>query len=117
MVKNGEKEYDFIEVMACPGGCVNGGGQPIVPASVRNFTDVRHSRCGPVSGWISARVRKSHENPDIEQIYAEYFGRAAFPQSARGSYTWPIPLAEVLIWHLPDSLHPKLPRLCSFRPI
>ena len=40
-VKSGEKNYHFIEIMACPGGCVNGGGQPTQPASVRNFVDLR----------------------------------------------------------------------------
>ena len=75
MVKNGEKEYDFIEVMACPGGCVNGGGQPIQPASVRNFVDIRAERAkGLYQDDLKLPVRKSHENPDIKQIYAEYFG-------------------------------------------
>ena len=40
-VKSGEKHYDFIEIMGCPGGCVNGGGQPAQPAEVRNFVDLR----------------------------------------------------------------------------
>ncbi len=43
-VKNGEADYHFIEIMCCPGGCVNGGGQPIQPASVRNFEDIRKER-------------------------------------------------------------------------
>ncbi len=75
MIKNGEKEYDFVEVMACPGGCVNGGGQPIVPARIRNFTDVRAVRAAALyQDDQQLPVRKSHENPDIKQIYAEYFG-------------------------------------------
>ncbi len=75
MVKSGEKQYDFIEVMACPGGCVNGGGQPIVPASVRNFTDVRAIRAaGLYKDDESLPVRKSHENPDVKRVYDEYFG-------------------------------------------
>jgi NADP-reducing hydrogenase subunit HndD len=75
MVKSGEKDYDFIEVMACPGGCVNGGGQPIQPASVRNFVDIRAERAkGLYQDDLNLPVRKSHENPDIKQIYAEYFG-------------------------------------------
>ena len=47
MVKRGEKDYHFIEVMACPGGCVNGGGQPIVPSNFKNFHDVRAIRAAP----------------------------------------------------------------------
>ncbi|MBR5409764.1 MAG: [Clostridia bacterium] len=75
MIKNGEKDYDFVEVMACPGGCVNGGGQPIVPASVRNFTDVRAIRAAALyEDDRNLPVRKSHENPDIKAIYDEYFG-------------------------------------------
>jgi len=75
MIKNGEKEYDFVEVMACPGGCVNGGGQPIVPARIRNFTDVRKVRADALyRDDLALPVRKSHENPDIKQIYDEYFG-------------------------------------------
>ena len=75
MVKSGEKNYDFIEIMACPGGCVNGGGQPIVPASVRNFEDVRAIRAaGLYNDDKNLPVRKSHENPDIKAIYDEFFG-------------------------------------------
>ena len=75
MVKSGEKHYDFIEIMACPGGCVNGGGQPIVPATVRNFEDVRALRAaGLYSDDENLPVRKSHKNPDVKAIYDEYFG-------------------------------------------
>ncbi len=75
MVKSGEKSYDFIEIMACPGGCVNGGGQPIVPASVRNFEDVKALRAaGLYKDDEGLPVRKSHKNPDITAIYDEFFG-------------------------------------------
>ena len=75
MVKSGEKSYDFIEIMACPGGCVNGGGQPIVPAVVRNNVDVRAARAaGLYNDDASLPVRKSHNNPDIKAIYDEFFG-------------------------------------------
>ncbi len=75
IVKSGEKTYDFIEIMACPGGCVNGGGQPIQPASVRNNVDIRAKRAaGLYEDDKNLPVRKSHENPDIKQVYAEYFG-------------------------------------------
>ena len=76
MIKNGEKDYDFVEVMACPGGCVNGGGQPIVPARIRNYVDVRKVRADALyRDDQQLPVRKSHENPDIKQIYDEYFGK------------------------------------------
>lgn len=75
MVKSGEKSYDFIEIMACPGGCVNGGGQPIVHASIRNFEDVRALRAaGLYKDDENLPVRKSHKNPDIKAIYDEFFG-------------------------------------------
>ena len=74
MVKSGEKSYDFIEIMACPGGCVNGGGQPIVPASVRNFSDVKAIRAqGLYNDDKNLPIRKSHLNEDVKRVYAEYF--------------------------------------------
>ncbi len=75
-VKRGEKQYHFIEVMGCPGGCVNGGGQPIVPAPVRNWTDVRAERAKALYHEDEAKpIRKSHENAEIKQIYDEYLGK------------------------------------------
>ncbi|MDM8200197.1 NADH-dependent [FeFe] hydrogenase, group A6 [Allofournierella massiliensis] len=75
MVRRGEKQYDMIEVMACPGGCVNGGGQPIQPAPVRNFTDIRALRAKALYDQDEASVlRRSHENPLVQQVYAEFLG-------------------------------------------
>ncbi len=76
MIKAGEKKYDFIEVMACPGGCVNGGGQPIQPASIINNYNVRALRAkGLYEDDKNLPVRKSHENPDVKAVYDEYFGK------------------------------------------
>ncbi len=75
MVRRGEKQYDMIEVMAWPGGCVNGGGQPIQPAPVRNFTDIRALRAKALYDQDEASVlRRSHENPLVQQVYAEFLG-------------------------------------------
>ncbi len=75
MVKSGEKHYDFIEVMACPGGCVNGGGQPHQPGYVRNFTDLRAERAKALySEDAGMTLRKSHENPVVKELYASYLG-------------------------------------------
>lgn len=75
-VKNGEAEYHFIEIMGCPGGCVNGGGMPQVPASVRNFTDIRSLRAKVLYDLDSSMpYRKSHENPAIKELYDTYFGK------------------------------------------
>ena len=74
MVKSGEKDYTFIEIMGCPGGCVNGGGQPVQPASVRNFVDLKALRAAALyKDDENLPIRKSHENPVVKTLYDEYF--------------------------------------------
>ncbi|MEA4911498.1 MAG: NADH-dependent [FeFe] hydrogenase, group A6 [Oscillospiraceae bacterium] len=73
MVKRGEKDYTFIEVMACPGGCVNGGGQPHQPGYVRNNIDLRAERAKALYGEDkNTKLRKSHDNPVVKEIYDTY---------------------------------------------
>ena len=73
MVRKGEADYHFIEVMACPGGCVNGGGQPHQPGEVRNFTDLRAERAKGLYGQDKEmKLRKSHENPFVKELYDTY---------------------------------------------
>lgn len=73
-IKAGEAQYDFIEVMGCPGGCVTGGGQPIVNASRLSYIDPKTVRAqGLYSEDEAKTIRKSHENPAIKQVYEEYF--------------------------------------------
>ena len=72
-IKNGEKQYHFIEVMTCPGGCIGGGGQP------RDLdTDADETRRARIAGLYqrdaSLKVRTSHENPEIKQLYQEFYG-------------------------------------------
>ncbi len=75
MVKSGEADYQFIEIMACPGGCVNGGGQPQVAMGIRNFVDIRAERATVLYDIDKAMpVRQSHENPAVKAIYDEFFG-------------------------------------------
>ncbi len=75
MVKNGEADYHFIEIMGCPGGCVNGGGQPQQPGNVRNTTDIRALRAKVLYDLDKDNpIRKSHENPAIKELYATYLG-------------------------------------------
>ncbi len=75
-VKSGKKNYHFIEIMGCPGGCVNGGGQPQQPATVRNFTDIRAERAKALYNQDAAMpLRKSHENPAIKALYDDYLGK------------------------------------------
>ncbi len=74
-VKSGEKSYEFIEIMACPGGCVNGGGQPIQPSSVQATVNVRQVRGAALYAQDQAMpLRKSHKNPLMDKVYKEYLG-------------------------------------------
>jgi len=75
-IRSGEAKYDFIEVMACPGGCVNGGGQPHQPGYVRNFVDLRLERAKALySEDAGMALRKSHENPVIKEVYDTFLGK------------------------------------------
>ncbi len=72
-VQNGEEQVDFIEIMCCPGGCINGGGQPYQPASVRNTIDLRAIRASVLYKADAAMdLRKSHENSAVKKLYEEY---------------------------------------------
>lgn len=74
-VKDGTADYTFIEIMGCPGGCINGGGQPVQSATVRNFTDLKSLRAAALySNDESRPLRKSHENEDVKAVYAEFLG-------------------------------------------
>ena len=87
-VQKGEADYQFIEIMACPGGCVNGGGQPIQPASVRNFEDVRGKRAAVLYNIDkNMPLRKSHDNPVLKEAYAEYFGKPGSHKAHKAFHT------------------------------
>ena len=74
-VRSGKSEYLFIEIMGCPGGCINGGGQPIQHAVVRNFVDLKARRAEALyQADANNPKRKSHENETIKQLYKEYLG-------------------------------------------
>lgn len=74
-VKNGAADYHFIEIMGCPGGCVNGGGQPIQHAVVRNFVDLRARRAAALyEADKDMPLRKSHESEAVKRLYAEFLG-------------------------------------------
>ena len=73
-IKSGKADYQFVEIMACPGGCVMGGGQPICSATTRATVDVRAKRANALySADEKSTIRKSHENPVIKKLYDEYF--------------------------------------------
>ena len=73
-IRSGEKQYEFVEIMACPGGCVTGGGQPICSAKTYMNVDVKKERARALYAEDEeATLRKSHENPDIKLLYSEFF--------------------------------------------
>lgn len=75
-IRAGKADYHFIEIMACPGGCVNGGGQPIQPAEVRNNTDIRTLRASVLYNEDkNLPLRKSHDNPVIKELYDTYLNK------------------------------------------
>jgi NADP-reducing hydrogenase subunit HndD len=75
-IKAGKVKYDFIEVMACPGGCVNGGGQPTQPASVRNNVDLKAARAAALyEEDKNLPLRKSHENPSVIELYKDFLDK------------------------------------------
>ncbi len=72
-IKNGKADYQFVEIMACPGGCVMGGGQPIKSSKIRREVDVRKKRANALYTIDEKSViRKSHENPVLKKIYKEF---------------------------------------------
>ena len=73
-VKAGEKQYHFIEVMTCPGGCIGGGGQPKTMLPIAD--DARKARIASLYKRDgSMKVRKSHENEQIKKLYEEFYGQ------------------------------------------
>lgn len=87
-VQSGEEKVDFIEIMGCPGGCVNGGGQPQQPASVRNFEDLRELRAKALYDEdANKELRLSHLNQDIQKLYEEYLHRPGGHKSHKTLHT------------------------------
>lgn len=79
-IKSGEADYQFVEIMACPGGCIMGGGQAIKNSRTRAEYDVRKLRADSIySIDEKSQIRKSHKNPALKQVYEEYL-------EAPGSY-------------------------------
>lgn len=75
-IKAGRKNYTFVEIMACPGGCINGGGQPNVPDSIRNWTDLKALRAKALYNYDKKlELRASHDSPTVKMLYDDYFGK------------------------------------------
>jgi len=70
-IKEGKADFHLLEVMACPGGCINGGGQPMSC----NDSSIKLRRAeGLYKNDLELPIRKSHENPDVKKLYEEYLG-------------------------------------------
>ena len=87
-IRAGEADYHFIEIMACPGGCVNGGGQIIQPSNIRSWVDLRVERAkATYEEDRDLPIRKSHDNPFIKKLYAEYYGEPGSHQAHHDLHT------------------------------
>lgn len=74
-IKSGKKDYTFVEIMACPGGCINGGGQPYVHDETRNNVDLKTLRAQALYDYdAESKARCSHENATVTKLYEEFFG-------------------------------------------
>ncbi|MDD3340403.1 MAG: [FeFe] hydrogenase, group A, partial [Lachnospiraceae bacterium] len=74
MIKSGDKQYHFIEVMTCPGGCIGGGGQP--KGTLEKGDELRKARiAGLYQKDKNMTLRNSHDNEEIKQLYEEFYGK------------------------------------------
>ena len=91
-IKSGEKDYAFVEVMACPGGCINGGGQPYVHDEIRNNIDLKALRAKALYDYDKKnKLRCSHENPVVDMLYKEFFGQPLSHKSHELLHTHYVP--------------------------
>ncbi len=80
-IQSGEKKYDFVEIMACPGGCVNGGGQPTLSDSIRNSVELKDARAKALyTADTCNTLRRSDDSPVMDMVYNDYF---SFPNSPK----------------------------------
>ena len=87
-IRAGKADYHFIEIMCCPGGCINGGGQPQVSARIRNTVDYRQKRAEVLYKQDkSMKLRKSHENPDVQKLYKEWYGKPGSEKAHHALHT------------------------------
>ena len=88
-IKTGKADYQFVEIMACPGGCITGGGQPIKNAKIQENVDVHKKRAEAMYSIDEKSViRKSHENPVLKQIYKEFLGEPNGANYESSGYRW-----------------------------
>ena len=94
-IKQGKADYQFVEIMACPGGCIMGGGQPIKSSKIRSEVDVRKLRADCLySIDEKSTIRKSHENPVIKKLYEEYLEKPGSEKAHKLLHTTYAPRAK-----------------------
>lgn len=87
-IKSGEADYQMVEIMACPGGCINGGGQPVQSDSVRNYVDLKTLRSKALYEYDrNSKYRCSDESPIIKTVYDEYFDAPGKPRAHKLLHT------------------------------
>ncbi|MBQ9414513.1 MAG: iron hydrogenase small subunit [Clostridia bacterium] len=87
-IRDGSAPWHFVEIMCCPGGCVNGGGQPIQPGYVRNTTDLKALRAKALYDQDKGmKLRKSHQSPVIQELYTNYFDGFGGPKAHHALHT------------------------------
>ena len=98
-IKSGKKNYHFIEIMACPGGCVTGGGQPIVSAKCRMDINLKAERAKALYNEdINSTIRQSHKNADVDMLYKEFFGEPNSYKAHELLHTCPRCMNHKLLW-------------------
>ena len=86
-IRAGE-QFHFVEIMACPGGCINGGGQPLQLSDVRNWIDIKAERAKSLYQEDRKMfTRKSHNNPAVKKLYKEFLGMANGKQAHKLLHT------------------------------
>ncbi len=87
-IKNGSADFDFVEIMACPGGCILGGGQPIKTSKTRIKNDVFGKRSKSIYTIDEkSTIRKSHENEYIKKVYEEFLNKPGSPEAHKLLHT------------------------------
>ena len=87
-VKNGKADYQFVEIMACPGGCIMGGGQPIKNSKTRSTVNVHKLRADSLySIDEKSTLRKSHQNPAVIDTYVDFFEKPGSPKAHKYLHT------------------------------
>ena len=99
-VKNGTSPYHFIEVMGCPGGCINGGGQPRIRNNVPNYKELRIEAL--YNEDEGKKLRKSHENPDLQELYKVFLEEPCGHLSHELLHTTYTPRGHFNEWLDPD---------------